>query len=347
MSWASWAFELFDLTRFSWPGFVLALVAAALAAQQVLRFLLLLGSRQVDYRGKHCVVTGGSEGIGFEMAKALLERGAHVTLVARSQAKLDAAVRELLQLRSAPTQQVRSVACDVADGAAVVRALERLDDELAVFCLVANAGVAVTGYFLDLALADFERCMSVNYMGVVHCAKALAPRMVSRRNGQIAIIGSAAGLCGMLGFSAYAPTKWALRGFADSLRQELLPFDVAVSICYPSDVRTPGYEVENRTKPAETLAMSDSGVLASAADAGRHMVARMARGDYHIGTDSLVDLLRVPMTSMSPRANIVLEIVLMPIVGIITTAIGFQWDGIVRRLGPERPDVKRLERLSR
>ena len=63
---------------------------------------------------------------------------------------------------------------------------------------------------------------------------------------------SAVAFCGMVGYSAYAPTKFALRGLADCLRNELVGSGVKVSIFYPSNMDTPGFAVENKTKPAET-----------------------------------------------------------------------------------------------
>lgn len=336
-----------DYASYSWPGLIATVALLLVAGQQVVRWLVRwLLVRSTNYCGKHCVVTGGSEGIGFDMAMCLVRRGADVTIVARSPAKLELARQLLVEAAPASTQTIRTLACDVSHVMEISDMLKALDAQAPVFLLVCNAGVATTGYFLDLTLGQFERAMAINYSGTVACIKALAPGMVARRSGQVAIVGSALSLCGMLGFSAYAPTKWALRGLADCLRQELLPFDVSVSMCYPSDVKTPGYAMENLTKPIEALAMSESGALLDSAVAAERMIARIALGEYHIGTDFSIDLLRMPMSSTSPRSNVVLELLVVPLAALVTTCIGVFWDSIVRKHASTRPDVKRL-RLGR
>lgn len=107
--------------------------------------------------------------------------------------------------------------------------------------LICNAGVAHPGRFLDIDAEVYRSQMEVNYLGCVWSVKEVAPGMVERGSGSIVLISSAAGVVGIAGYSAYSPTKWALRGFADCLRMEMKAHGVGVHIAYPPDMVTPGY----------------------------------------------------------------------------------------------------------
>ena len=88
-------------------------------------------------------------------------------------------------------------------------------------------------------------------MGTLKSLKAVIPEMVERRRGHVIIVSSAVSAVSFLGYSSYAPTKHALRGLADALRNELLGLGIAVQIAYPPDTDTPGCKHENETKPPE------------------------------------------------------------------------------------------------
>jgi len=124
--------------------------------------------------------------------------------------------------------------------------------------------------------------MAVNYFGTLYAIKAVAPAMVARRSGQIVLISSGAGLVGLFGYTAYAPSKFALRGLAESLRGELKPAGVAVTIVYPPDTDTPQLTEENLTKPAETRALTAAGGLWTADAVARVTLDGMRRGKFSI-----------------------------------------------------------------
>ena len=129
--------------------------------------------------------------------------------------------------------------------------------------VVCCAGNAAPGLFLEQDVATFRSSMELIYMGTVQTIKAVIKPMVARRDGQIIIVGSAMSVVGFMGYSTYAPAKHALRGLADTLRNELVGFNVAVQIAYPPDTDTPGFEHENRTKPIETMKMVPLDVYSS------------------------------------------------------------------------------------
>lgn len=199
--------------------------------------------------GCHAIVTGGSQGIGLATARALAERGARVSLVARDPEKLAAA--------SASIDAAVGVPADVTDAAGLASALaSAVEDRGPCDLLVTSAGASHPGYFEALDVEVFRAQMELNYLGTVHAIKAVLPSMTERGTGGIVGVSSTAGLVGVFGFGAYGPTKYAVRGLCDALRAEVGHRGIYVGCVYPPDTETPGFEAENRIKPRETAAVS-------------------------------------------------------------------------------------------
>jgi 3-dehydrosphinganine reductase len=201
----------------------------------------------------HALVTGGSSGIGLELARQLAAAGYSLSLVARGEDRLKQAAAELAQRFTRSDQRVFVYAADVADVKQAEAAVAAATRELGVPDLVVtSAGIAIPGYFEDITLDNFERSMAVNYFGSLYIVRAALPAMRARRQGRIVFVSSGAGLMGLFGYASYAPGKFALRGLAEGLRAELKADGVAVSIAYPPDTDTPMLAEENKTKPLET-----------------------------------------------------------------------------------------------
>lgn len=229
--------------------------------------------------GAHVIVTGGSEGIGLAVARAAVARGSRVSLVARRRDVLEAAARTILG-------PVAVASADVADPVALAAAVADLSEQqgpcdVAIAC----AGYAVPGYFAELPLEEFDRHMRVNYLGAVHLARAVAPQMRERRRGHLLFTSSTAGVVGVFGYSAYSPTKFAVRGLAEVLRAELAGDGVEVSVIFPPDTQTPGFDRENLTKPPETVALSGAIAPISAERMAERIVAGIERSRFLIFAD--------------------------------------------------------------
>jgi 3-dehydrosphinganine reductase len=148
--------------------------------------------------------------------------------------------------------------------------------------LVTSAGTARPGKFEELPVGIFKQAMAVNYFGTLYPVKALVPVMRQRRSGALVLISSGAGLAGLFGYSAYAPSKFALRGLAESLRAELKGTGVQVSIVYPPDTDTPQFAEENLTKPAETKALTAGAGLWTADAVALETLKGVERGSFAI-----------------------------------------------------------------
>lgn len=233
--------------------------------------------------GRHAIVTGGSSGIGLATAKLLAARGMNVSILARNVERLAAARAEIEQDRRHPSQRIACLAVDVAAREPLEAAIRQAIAELgAPRVLVASAGIAAAGYFLDLDPTAFDRTMAVNYLGTIDAVRLVVPEMRAAGGGHIVMISSGAGLLGILGYAAYCPTKFALRGFAEALRPEAKRWGIGISIAYPPDTDTPGFREEERTKPPETRKICKTASLMSADGVARSIVRGIDRGRFSI-----------------------------------------------------------------
>lgn len=234
-------------------------------------------------RFRHAIVTGGSSGIGLAIARRLASAGMNVSILARNIDRLAAAKAEIEGCRRDPAQRILALPADVADPAQVEDAVERA---VAAFgspgLLIACAGIGITETFLDTPADYFARCMEVNYLGSVHCVRAVVPPMARAGSGHIVLVSSGAGLVGIYGYTAYSATKFALRGFGEALRAEMKPLNIRVSIAYPPDTDTPGFTKEERDKLPETRRLTGAGGLLSADAVARSVIAGIEAGRFAI-----------------------------------------------------------------
>lgn len=245
---------------------------------------------------KNVVVTGGSSGIGLSVAKQLAEYGANLFLVARNKEKLDAVVTELENHRQVEEQVWKAVPADISDREAITQAMQELVQQHDIDILINNAGVAYANYMDETPPEMFEQMINVNYLGTVWTTLALVPHFKKRRGGHIVNVSSLAGVLGIFGYAAYAPSKFAVMGFSDVLRNELLPHNVKVTVVMPPDTDTPQLAQENETKPQETKIISGKAKTLHPDDVAQTTLKGIASGKYHVvpgGMDSWTPYLGV------------------------------------------------------
>jgi hypothetical protein len=172
----------------------------------------------VDLRDKVIVITGASSGFGEQIARLCAREGARLVLAARSPAPLERLAAEL----SAREGRALAVPADVGRAADVERlaaiTLERFGRA---DVLVASAGFGVLERFADASVDDLEEMLDVNVLGVARCIKAFLPDMLRRRNGQVVVMASLAGLVATANMGFYNASKYALVGLARTLMLEL------------------------------------------------------------------------------------------------------------------------------
>ncbi|KAK8772578.1 3-dehydrosphinganine reductase-like [Amblyomma americanum] len=249
-----------------WHYYVPILLASPVALLMVSRLWHRYQARRACLRHRHFLITGGSSGIGRALARAVIRRGANVTLVARNLDRLEEVKIELLEEASSPEQAVHTLSADLTEGEVGEAVLVRGVVEAEQVCgpvdyLVNCAGAAVSQRFDETLLSDFRHMMEVNYLSAVHATRAVLPGMKQRGSGSVTFVSSVAGLMGIYGYTAYCPAKFALVGLAQSLRMEVKHRGVHVMVAFVPDTDTPGFAEEERTKPTETKLISSAAGL--------------------------------------------------------------------------------------
>jgi len=205
-------------------------------------------------RGKHVVITGASDGIGRELALEAAKRGARVSLAARSENKLDAAVAEITAAGGSAVAVPTDVASETACRRLIERALAVHGD---VDVLVCNAGLGSATQGDELIDVDVVRkLMDVNFFGAVYVTAAALPSIL-RRRGLVVAVSSIQGLLSLPKSSAYSASKHAMQGYFASLRVDLRGTGVDVTIVSPGAVATNihrGQEVRYRGMTMEKVA---------------------------------------------------------------------------------------------
>lgn len=189
-----------------------------------------------NFKGKIAVITGAGSGIGKALALQLSNQGAHLALNDFDQERLDSTVSACKQ----NGVEVFAKAFDVADRKAFYDFSEAVLEHFgAADIVINNAGVALGKFTaLETSYEDFEWIMGINLWGVIYGTKAFLPTLLKREEASIVNISSLFGITGVAFQSAYCTTKFAVRGFTESLRMELLDTNVNVHVVHPGGIKT-------------------------------------------------------------------------------------------------------------
>lgn len=209
-----------------------------------------------DIQGRTAFVTGGASGIGLALARSLGNRGARVMLADIQADRLAQAEAGL----GAQGIEVASVLCDVARADSVRAAADATLNRFgAVHIVVNNAGVAVAGEPGAIALEDWRWIVDINLMGVVHGVEIFTPLIKAHgQGGHILNTASLAGLMAGPNMGPYNATKFAVVGYSETLRADLEPHNIGVSVLCPAWVQTDIHRSTLR-QPSGTVSADDPG----------------------------------------------------------------------------------------
>jgi len=243
-------------------------------------------STEETYHGKVCVITGAASGIGRALAQRL---GAAGAMLALSDVDKDGLAETVRLIGGHNSNSILADRLDVADADAIEAYAAHVQASLgAADCVFNVAGLTRLGNFDDTPLASMEKIMDVNYWGVVRMCKAFLPQ-VKNTKGRLVNVASIFSIIGFPGQTHYCASKFAVRGFSETLAQELVEDGVQVSVVCPGGVAT------NITRNAEVDALPegmedredvntnfDKAAITSAEDAAEIILDGTAKGKLQI-----------------------------------------------------------------
>jgi short-subunit dehydrogenase len=197
-------------------------------------------------RGRTVLVTGASSGIGAAVARLLAVRGDTVALVARRKDRLDAVLADCL----ATSPESERWVADLSDPSAAARlALAIWDHYGGIDVVINNAGAPMRRHASQLAMAEVERAMTLNYLSPVAITLALLPRMAARHSGTIVNVSSLGGRLGIATEAAYSGSKFALAGWSEALALDLDRSGVTVKLILPGAIDTEIWDQPDNDPP--------------------------------------------------------------------------------------------------
>jgi short-subunit dehydrogenase len=201
---------------------------------------------RTEFKNRVAVVTGASSGIGWSLAETLAREGARVGLIARREDQLQLLVEQIHKAGGLAA----AARADVGDRSQCLSAFQAIRQQLGpVDLLIANAGVGIPTLLEPVNIADVEKTIRVNLLGVIYAIDAVLPEMLERRQGHLAAISSLAAYKGLPGESAYCASKAAVNTYMEGLRIQLAGRNIAVTTVCPGFIRTPMTAVNSFPMP--------------------------------------------------------------------------------------------------
>jgi 3-oxoacyl-[acyl-carrier protein] reductase len=196
-------------------------------------------------------ILGGSRGIGFACAEALVREGYRIALSTRNKDELNGACKRL----TLNDTIVKAFPCNIADEASVKATYQAIIKEFgaAPHVLINSAGISPWSTFSETSIAEFDRVIATNTLGVFLTSREVLPAMYERGEGAIVQILSIAAIKGFKNGAAYVASKFAALGFTNALREEARAHGVHVIAVLPGATETELWDEDERTKYHERM----------------------------------------------------------------------------------------------
>jgi NAD(P)-dependent dehydrogenase (short-subunit alcohol dehydrogenase family) len=257
---------------------------------------MLRERKREDFFDQVVIITGGSRGLGLEMARLLAEEGARLALLARNEPELEAARRELEEMGA----DVQAILCDVTDREQVERAVDQVVQRFGrVDALINNAGIVQVSPLDHVKLEDFEVAMAVHFWGPLYAMMRVIPIMRRQGKGRIINITSIGGKVAVPHLAPYDASKFAIVGLSDAFRAELDKDGIQVTTVAPGLMRTGSYyhgnfKGQNEEEFAWFSAMASSPLMAMHSERAARQVLRAA----HYGTSKVTITFQARMLAL-------------------------------------------------
>ncbi|KAF6245987.1 SDR family NAD(P)-dependent oxidoreductase [Nitrosopumilus sp. b2] len=225
----------------------------------------------MDFKNTNVLITGASSGIGQQTAIEFAKLGANIILVARRKEKLDKVANELEKFKVSTLVYP----CDVSNKVQVKEMSNTVLEKFpSVDILVNNAGFAIYGSVKDISIDEIESQMETNYFGMVYCIKNFLPSMLNKKSGHIINVASVAASFGLPGIASYCASKFAMLGFSEGLKHELIDTGVGITVVSPIMVRTdffdhPSFEKMPKYSPTSLSSKTVAKAILKAANSSR------------------------------------------------------------------------------
>lgn len=314
------------------------------------------------------LLTGGSYGMGKEIAKLLSQRGANVIIVARNVEKLQSAMEYAKAAAKNPsTQRFHIISADVtseAENARVLAESTAWNNGVVPQIVWANAGASVPGLFVEMKTETMRSQMDINYWAAAYLAHQTlkawlypeTPYKPQEKGAKtesprhLIITSSVLGLVNITGYAAYSPAKAALKSLCDGLNHEMnlyngarrskkdsgqapAPFDVHIHSIWPATIVSPGLQNENKTKHPITFKLEEADSEQTELQAAQAAIKGLERGNYMTALNWLGELMRLSSMGPSPRDSLIKDTVGQWITSIAWLFVGPDMEGTVWNWG--------------
>ena len=218
--------------------------------------------KKQPFKGKWAIISGGSKGIGKATAKLFVQLGGNVCIVARTLETLNDAYEEINSLKVNENQLVEVISCDMSNMEQVERLFKKHIKEFGVPDYLFNiVGISYPDYTDKLTIENYKFHMDTNFFGQLNPILTVLPYYMERKEGHFINMSSISGYIGLMGYAAYTPTKFAIVGLSEVLRNEYKQYNIKVSIVYPPDTDTFGLHEEAKSRPEELNIIAERGGL--------------------------------------------------------------------------------------
>ncbi|CAF1209774.1 unnamed protein product, partial [Rotaria magnacalcarata] len=229
---------------------LLAIILACIGAFALLTILIYLyrplyhPKYLEDLYDCHVVITGGSSGIGKELARLFLnEYGSRVTILARNSERLEECRRDLSPNLS---ERLLCISVDISQSYEEVENAIRHHQDKPVDILVNSEAILYARPFDQTKPEEFAEMMRINYLGSVYCTRACLPSTKRRDTSRIVFLSPQVDQLGVFGYTSYCSTKYALKGLTESLQMELERENIYITLVFPPDTDAPGLKEASR-----------------------------------------------------------------------------------------------------